>query len=514
MRVAQILRSLAALVALGLLFGAVSPGAVYAGWLTKLVREAGEAGGDVSKRGLGQLDEALGQLKRLPPGASRGAVVATVGAEGHWTFVNRAGQRFTAANADEMARLPGVLFPDGPGPAGLTVYLPEQAVFARRSALNELPRGARLRLVSGKRSYPLKIRDRRSGDGKSARTLYADVRDGVVVPLTDQASFKEVIWHLERSLRRSDVRVLALDRNGPAALPGHRRVDGKARGPLVDRIAADHLLRALPSLRRQTVILTGRIEADRLIFRSERGFETPVDLTRVREVAGANDINLVVLNTLAPRQPGSRNWLWQTVDVEGLDHALKGRTMADFFNSLAGADNKVEVRINTVEGQRTSLSVATLRQGVSVPGSETIDGWIAEVISEVAGGVVTSAILLDIASAARRKELNSRIIPGIHSDLQFGYLGLMLAGLLGLPMARHWWFWLWPPEQRSEYGGWFGYQSARLVRLVLFILIFLPIVGLPAMICHFLYTLWQWLTLPWRVAKWLFGGTRSVEKSA
>ena len=514
MRVAQSLRSVAALVALGLLFGTVSPGLVYAGWLTKLVREAGEAGGDVSKRGLGQLDGALGQLKRLPPGVSRGAVAATVGAEGHWTFVNRAGQRFTAANADEMARLPGVLFPDGPGPAGLTVYLTEHTVFARRSALNELPRGARLRLVSGKMSYPLKIRDRRSGDGKSARTLYADVRDGVVVPLTEQASFKEVIWHLERPVRRSDVRVLALARNGPAALPSHRRrVEGNASGPLVDRIAADQLLRALPSLRRQTVILTGRIEADRLIFRSERGFETSVDLTRVREVAGANDINLVVLNTLAPRQPGSRNWLWQTVDVDGLDHALKGRTAADFFNSLAGVDNKVEVQINAVDGQRASLSVATLRQGLSVPGSETLDGWIAEVISEVAGGVVTSAIELDVASAARRKELNSRFIPGIHSDLQFGYLGLMLAGLLGLPMARHWWLWLWPPEQRSEYGGWFGYQSARSVRLVLFVLIFLPIVGPPAMACHFLYRLWQWLTLPWRVLKWLFG-TRSVEKSA
>ena len=510
---ACILRSIAALVAFVLLLGAFSSTQLHAGWLTKLAREAGEAGGDASKRGLGQLDEALGQLKRLPPGVGRGAVAATVGAEGHWTFVNRAGQRFTAANADEMARLPSVLFPDGPGPTGLTVYLTESTVFARRSALKELPRGARLRLVSGKRSYQLKTRDRRGGDGKSTRTLYADVRDGVVVPLTDRKTFKEIIWHLERPLRRSDVRVLALSRDGPAALPSRSRIEGKAAGPLVDRIAAEHLLRALPSLRRRTVILTGRIEADRLIFRSERGFETPVGLTRLREVAGANDIDLVVLNTLTPRQPGSRNWLWQTVDVDGLDHALKGRSTADFFNSLAGADNKVEVRINAMDGQRASLSVTTLRQGVSVPGSETIDGFIAEVISEVAGGVATSAIELDFASAERSKELKARIVPGIPSDLQFAYLGVMFAGLLGLPMARHWWFRLWPPEQRGEYGGWFGYQSARLVRLILFVLLFLPIVGLPAAVSQFFYTLWQWLTLPWRFFKWLFGSP-SAEKSA
>ena len=130
MGVAYILRSIAVLVAFVLLFGTISSSQSQAGWLTKLAREAGEAGGDASKRGLGQLDEALGQLKRLPPGVGRGAVAATVGAEGHWTFVNRAGQRFTAANADEMARLPSVLFPDGPGPTGLTVYLTESTVFA------------------------------------------------------------------------------------------------------------------------------------------------------------------------------------------------------------------------------------------------------------------------------------------------------------------------------------------------------------------------------------------------
>ena len=513
MRKANFIRLVAVLLAFGLLFGGGMPGRADAGWLTKLAREAGEAGGDVGRRGLAQLDEAVGQLKRLPPGVSRGAVAATVGAEGHWTFVNRAGQRFTAANADEMSRLSNVLLPDGPGPAGLTVYLTESTVFTHRSALKDLPRGARLRLASRKKSYQLKMRERRGTDGKSVETLYADVRDGVVVPLSDRASFKEAIWHLERSVRRSDVRVLALQRNGPAGFTSHGRTDGNAKRAVVDPIGAEHLVRALPALQRKTVILTGRIDADNLIFRSERGFETPVGLKRIREVAAANDIDLVVLNTPAPRQPGSRNWLWQTVDVEGLDHALQGRTMADFFNSLAGADSKVEVGIITVDSRRTSLSVTTLRQGAPVPGSETIDSWIAEVISEVAGGVVTSAIELDLTSAARGKELDSRIIPGIPSDYQFGYLGMLLAGLFGLSMARYWWFRLWPPEQRNEYGGVFGYQAARLVRLVLFVLIFLPLVGVPAMICQVLHTAWQWLTLPWRVMKWLFG-SRSIEKSA
>ena len=513
MRQAEFIGLVAVLTAVSLVLGSARPAPANAGWLTKLVREAGEAGGDVGRRGLAQLDEAVGQLKRLPPGVGRGAVAATVGAEGHWTFVNRAGQRFTAANADEMSRLSSVLLPDGPGPTGLTVYLTESTVFAQRAALKDLPRGARLRLVSGKKSYQLKTRERRGSDGKSARTLYADVRDGVVVPLSDRVAFKEAIWHLERPVRRSDVRVLALQRNGPAGFASHGRPAGQATRAMVDPIGAEHLVRALPTLRRKTVILTGRIDGDNLIFRSDRGFERPVGLTRIREVAAAHDIDLVVLNTPAPRQPGSRNWLWQTVDVEGLDHALQGRTMADFFNSLAGANSKVEVAINGVDGHRTSLSVTTLRQGAAVPGSETIDSWIAEVISEVAGGVVTSAVELDLTSAARGKELETRIVPGIPSDYQFGYLGLLLAGLFGLPMARYWWFWLWPPEQREEYGAAFGYQAARLVRLVLFVLIFLPLVGVPAMVCQVFYTAWQWLTLPWRVMKWLFG-SRSIEKSA
>ena len=496
-----------------LLSVAVPATSVDAGWLSKILREAGEAGGDAARRGAGQLDEAAAVLKKLPDDVSTGAVGATVSAEGHWTFINRTGQKFTAASPDEMARLSSTLFPDGPGAAGLTVYLPRQVVFAQRSALKDLPQQARLRVVVGKKTYPLKFRTVRDVEGRSARRLYVDVRRDVLVPVTQPKVFDETIWQLGRKVNRSEVRVLSLNRNGPAALSPVGRVDAVTKRARVDRIDAKHLAEAISSLRGQTAILTGRIDQGKLFYRTPRGFDDAVDLKAVRVAAAQSDVNLVILNSPAPRQPGARNWLWQKVDVDGLSHALDQRNMADFLGTLAGGSGKVSVQVSDVGRQRATLSVVTLRQGVAAPGSETITSWIAEVASEVAGSVVTTAVEMDVTSQRRQRDLNLRIIPGIPSDYQIGYILLIVAGVMGLPVVRQWWRWLWPLEARGEYGSWFGFQAARTVRLLAFFVAFLPIFGVPAMIWNFALTVWYWITLPWRMLRWLFGG-RSAQTSA
>jgi hypothetical protein len=83
-------------------------------------------------------------------------------------------------------------------------------------------------------------------------------------------------------------------------------------------------------------------------------------------------------------------------------------------------------------------------------------------------------------SSDRARELEARIVPGIHSGVQFGYLALLAAGLIGLRFAGRWWHRVWPPEQRAEYASRLGYRAAVGVRFVGFLLIFLPLVGLAA----------------------------------
>ena len=70
-------------------------------------------------------------------------------------------------------------------------------------------------------------------------------------------------------------------------------------------------------------------------------------------------------------------------------------------------------------------------------------------------------------------------------------------------MASGWFARLWPHEQRGEYGSAIGYRSAQVVRLLAFLLLFLPVVGVPAFFVFVLLQAWALLTLPARAVRWL-----------
>jgi hypothetical protein len=61
--------------------------------------------------------------------------------------------------------------------------------------------------------------------------------------------------------------------------------------------------------------------------------------------------------------------------------------------------------------------------------------------------------------------------------VQWGYLGLFVLGLLGLPAARGWWQRIWPAERSDDYATRYGYQAACAVRSTLLLLMFAPFVA-------------------------------------
>jgi hypothetical protein len=469
-------------------------------WLSKLVLLGEKAGSKAVRHGGSVLDNAAVHLKGLPAGTKGAALAADVGPEGHWTFVNRAGERFTAGTPDELSRVISVLAPEASSGAQsrLTLLLGEDAVFKHRAALKDLPKGADLRIAVGAESFPLL---RRGQD--AAEKLYAEVRPSLLVELGERKLFTEAMWQLNRPLSRANIRVLALEPGGPQTLSSAPKIDAASRRALTDTIDPYKLPAALRSLGGQTVILTGRIEGRFLYFRSGGGPERSLILQDLSTAAEAADVNLIVLQSATPRQPGTRNWLWQRVEVSGLDEAMKRATLADFLNALGGGQRKLVVTAREAGQGRVSLSAAPLA-GESAPLSGIGDAF-AEIVSDVTGNVVTSVIDADLTSSERQKELDERIITGIPSDIQFAYLGFLIIGLMGLPVARDWWLRLWPAERREEYGAAFGYHAARAARLALFVLVFMPLVGAPAFLWNLALQVWSWITFPVRAWRWLTG---------
>jgi len=490
--------AVASIVACAALSGAAP---ASANWLSKIVREAGEAGGKVGKFGLGAVDNAAAHIKLLPSATNGGSLAAHATPEGHWQFVNRAGEVYTAGTPAEMGRFVTTLAPEAQAGGRLSLFLSEDTVFNQRALLKDLPKDAELHLVFGKDAFPL----RRAGSADAK--LFAEVRPNVIAEVGERGVFGEAVFQLGRPLNKSNIRVLALEPGGPAKISSAPRIDAATRSADVDRIDPAKLADALPAVRGQTAVVTGRVDGAYLRFKPTSGSEQTLLLRTVTDAAEAADVNLVILQSNAPRQPGGRNWLWQRVEVSGLDAALQRATFADFLDALGANLGELAVTATPQGSTRTVLRASPTGTSAA-PGSSTIGNWLGEFAGEITGHVVTTAVEVHGTSEERQSELDLRLIPYVPSIVQILYLASFVFALMGWAVTRDWWERLWPAERRADYGGATGYFAARAARVTTMVLIFMPLVGYPAFVWSVLLQAWWWVMAPVRFLRWLAGRTR------
>jgi hypothetical protein len=133
---ASALRCLMASIPLALLLVLLPcDGAVRANWLSKVVGAAEHAAPRAAKLGSGALESAALHLRSLPAKAEGSAALAAQATqEGHWRFVNRAGETFTAGTPEELKRVAAVLLPEAKADAKLSLYVTEDTVFQHRAS--------------------------------------------------------------------------------------------------------------------------------------------------------------------------------------------------------------------------------------------------------------------------------------------------------------------------------------------------------------------------------------------
>ena len=441
-----------------------------AGWLSRLAGSAEHGAARVARKGAA-LDHVAAYVKALPDRPDGIALAAQATQEGHWRFINKAGETFTAGTPEELKRAASLLLPEAKADAKLSLYVTQDTLFQNRGALKDLPKATDLFLVIGDESY--RILKRAEGAGER---LFAEVRPSLFLELAERARFEEALWQLMRPLDRAKVRVLALEPGGPSTITSTPRIDAA----------------------------TGRVDGQLLYVKPSSGPERSLLVRDLLQAAEDADVNLVVLQSAStPRQPGGRNWFWQKVDVKGLDDALQRPRVADFLNALAGSGRRFTVTASPSGGLRTSLEAYAAPDLPGGPMIKPMGDIFSELVADVAGHVVTNTVQANLRNAERQQELDQRIVPGIPSDVQFAYLGLLLLSLMGLPVVRAWWRRIWPPEQGAEYTSRSGYWAARLIRGAVFLFVFLPIAALPAVPVHMVSGLWHLMTTPVRWWRWL-----------
>lgn len=473
--------------------------AAQANWLSRLSRigtDVGEVAPKAGRLGVAELEGAATYIRTLPGTGSGAALAAHATPEGHWKFVNRDGDVFTAGTPEELQRVVPMLLPETAPGSKLGIYLSEETLFGDRALLKDLSPAATLYVVAGKESYPLVTRTMSAGE-----TLYAAVRPNLHVELREQGLFGEAVTQLERPLSRSSIRTLALEPGAPPTLSAYPRIDPDSKAALVDAVDPAALAGTLSSVRGQTVLITGRADDNLLYFQPSRGSEQSLKLSDLMRAAAENDVNLVILHAATPRQPGGRNWLWQRISVGGLDDALKRATLGDFLDALGAGRGAFRIAVTREGSGRVAIRAAPVSSDSGAIGMVS-DLWTSSV-SSLTGNVVTSAIEVHARDEDRQRELDTRIVPGVPAWIQIVYLISLGAGVIGWPVSSAWFQRIWPAEQRGEYGNAVGYRAAQAARLLAFVAVFVPLVGFPALIGSLLQQAWAILTLPARAVRWL-----------
>ena len=454
------------------------------------------------------LENAARYMMALPARPDGVALAAQGTQEGHWRFVNRAGETFTAGTPDEMKRAISVLYPEAKPGARLLLYMTEDTVLRHRATLKALPATAELSMVVRGRSYRL-----RRGEADAERLL-AEVRSNVAVEPREERIFKEVLWHLARPLREARVRVLALEPGGPRVLAAWPRTDRATGRAAVDTIDPASLAAAMGSLAGQMLLVVGRVERGVLHIRPSSGPEQGVKLDDLFKAAAEAEVNLVVLQTAStPRQPGGRNGLWQSLEGPNEDAALRRAEIADLLSGMAGPGRRLAVAASGAGG-RTLLQMAASNDlpGPLPPRSaaERLSGLLGEMTAKA----VVTGVQASLLGAGRQREFDRRFLAGIPAALQIGYLVAVVVGLLGVPVARAWWSLIWPPEAASEYAGRSGYLAAYVVRGLAFLLLFVPIVAAAAAPLSLARQVSEAVRAPGRAWRWRGGGDREGDAPA
>ena len=345
--------------------------------------------------------------------------------------------------------------------------------------------------MTGDGSYPVT----RKGSGSTA-TLKAQLRPNLAADLTDQALFDETVFHLGRSLNKSNIRTIALEPGSakrPAAAP---KTDAVTKIPLVDEVDPDNLSSAFASIRGQTALVVGRVENGKVVFSPSKGPEISRDIEELISSASRNDVNLVILETDAGRQPGGRNWLWQIIEVGGLKDASKAATVGDFLDALAARRGGFQLQSSRDGYGRIQIAAKSVDASSGVASS--VSNALEETVGHVTGEIVTKAAEIHSRDQSAELELDGQLIPGVPTYIQIPYLVSLVAGVLSWATVRGWWRRIWPVAEFTGPQSRGGRALRNLPRELVFFLLILPIFGIPALLWQFAVQTWASVTAPFR----------------
>ena len=143
------------LLALASLSTALPASTARADILSRILGASERAAGKAAARATTALDHAAEHVRLRAPSGRQPVLAATATDEGHWTFVNAAGERYTAGTAGELARATGILAPSGTEAPRLVIT--SDTLFRPAAVFKDLPKGTALEVLIADAVFPVEL---------------------------------------------------------------------------------------------------------------------------------------------------------------------------------------------------------------------------------------------------------------------------------------------------------------------------------------------------------------------
>jgi len=287
---------------------------------------------------------------------------------------------------------------------------------------------------------------------------YKNVR----LPVQNAKQLKDGLWHLQRPALSGTVRLFQFDKDI------NKRVQETlyASKAVVEKVGGNALLDSISSLKRQTVVISAPVKNGKLPGAS---------IKQLQQAAAENDINLIIIDSDKPAKLLKK--FAKETNTGNSINALYDTT-GDFLNKFRDHNNSsaLELRLSNTGN---SQSVVQLKSAQTNTVSPILESNLIDA-SHIPLHLLSKAVTVYRPDQERSKELDQRIVPWLHSDIQYYLIVSTVMGLIAISTSWTLWKKIWLLRKRKQYSNILIFAILWLLHRLLFITIFITILGLPS----------------------------------
>lgn len=396
--------------------------------------------------------------------------------DGQWNVIQRDGTRITI---DKLVKQQSTSSKHG------AFVVRESGLPKHLQQFNNIPHDWPV-LIQGKKGRLFELHR-----GNPSALIYKKVR----LTVSNISDIKDGLWMLQRPAVDNTVRLFQIE-NHSTSVPFKNIYGSRAS---IESIAVNQLMDTMRLLRNQTLVVSGRVVNGKLLAGTHK--TSYLSIKKIQQLADENDIHLVVIDSDRPKQVLKN--ISQLMEKAVKNNTSLYQSMGDFFDRLKDSSNPGFMELITSRSGNNQFVIQWINRDRVETGS--ITNKSAEIIMDVPVHILLHSVIMQMPDRERSRELDARIIPNVSSWITFYIIMSTVLGFVALGSSWILWRKIWRLEKRNEYKYLIGFVLSWTLHRILFILLFIPVLGTFSFIWMILSVFYKVIYfIVFKPARWLY----------